>query len=550
MRSIRSLSLRNLAAASLWSHRAAVAAWSAGVGIVMVLFAYSFRGMVETFAGGAAGFAAAAQATAEAMRPLSGPAFRLDTYAGYVTYHNVGMWSLLLAIYAAIQGALCLRGLEERGVMQMYVAASSRSRVLAARLIGFAGAMVLIAVGTGAGMALGLLAGGDPGWPAGFGLAAEIALTASVFYALALVVSQLVSSARVAAGSTATFAVAAFVLTNIYEQLGAFGALRFASPFFYLMQSRFVMVAGHHADLPATVALVAMPVAVGALAWPLFMRRDLDAAAIRSPIRLRHREWMLRSRRVSVRSLWMDFVREQWLSVVAWAGGAFTLELVYMRIFPQVQEIWQTSEIVKALISTAGGKTLVDGFISFSLSFVAIVAAAYSVVQASRWLRDHAEGRDEMYLAGAPISRLRLNLERWIALLVGLVVVSVAAVAGLALGAMSTGQPLDFGGLVRTSADVVLVGVAVGGMSAAIATWLRSGLALAVLGTVLAVSYLLTVIRPLFSWPEWTAHLSLFDAFGFPYTGVPAPLGLAILAVLAVGGAAIAGTITQRRSTA
>ena len=548
MKSIRSLSLRNLATASLWSHRVAIAAWSAAVAVVMVVFAYSFRGMAQGFEGGAAGFAAAAQVTAEGMRPISGPAFRLDTYAGYVTYHNVGMWALVLAIYASIQGAQALRGLEERGTLQLYVAASSRQSVITARVIGFLAAMVFIALGTGTGMALGLLAGGEAGWISGYGLAAEITLTALVFYALALAVSQLTRSARASAGAVSAYAVAAYLLTNMYEQLGSLSVLRFGSPFFYLLQSRFVMVIGRHADLAGTIVLVVAAIGFGAIAWPLFQRRDLDAVAMRLPFARRHREWSLQLRRPSERSLWAMFVREQWLSLLAWAGGGAILVFLYLRIFPQVRQMWEESDIVKALISVAGGKSLVAGYVSLTVGFVAILAAAFAVVEAGRWLGDRAAGRDEMYLAAVPVSRLRLNLERWLALVIGVMAISFGALAGLLAGAAAAGESLDVEGVVRTGADIVLIGIAVGGLSAAVAAWLRSGLALGVLGGVLALSYLLTVLRPLFKWPEWSAHLSVFDAFGYPYTGVPAPLGMAILTVMGVAGAAIAATVSARRS--
>jgi ABC-2 type transport system permease protein len=499
LRNIRSLSLRSLTAAFLWSHRVALAAWSVGVGAVMVIFAYSFRGMVDSFQGGAAGFAAAAQVTADAMRPLSGPAVGLDAYAGYVTYHNVGIWSLLLAVYASIQGALALRGLEERGVLQLYVASSSRLRVMSARVVAFGAAMVMIAAGTGIGMGVGLFAAGTPDWASAFGLAGLITLTASVFYSLALVVSQATRSASAAAGTASGLAVASYLFSNMYEQFGPLGVLRFVSPFFYLLQSRFVMVAGHHADPAATVVLAVAFVALCLLAWPLFARRDVDAAALRIPFASRHRDWTLRQRRASLRSLWTFFVRAQWTGLLGWIGGVFVLEFAYLRIFPQVREIWESSDIVKALISAAAGNTLIAGYVSLAIGFVAIVAAAFAVVQSGRWLVDRASGRDEMYVAALPVSRLRLSLERWLALAVGLTAISLGGVAGLIAGAAASGMSLDAGGVVRTGADVVLVGLAVGGLSSALATWLRSSLALGVLATVLALSYLLTVLRPLFS---------------------------------------------------
>src|SRR5665648_1277255 len=60
---------------------------------------------MKDFPGGSQALAASISASAEAMRPLRWPAERLDTLGGYLTYHNVILFNLILAIYGAVQGA-------------------------------------------------------------------------------------------------------------------------------------------------------------------------------------------------------------------------------------------------------------------------------------------------------------------------------------------------------------------------------------------------------------------------------------------------------------
>jgi ABC-2 type transport system permease protein len=541
---------RNLLAASAWSHRGAIAAWVLGISLLMILFSYSFRSMVEGFAGGAAGFGFAAQATANAMKPLVGPAYRLDTYAGYITYHNEGWLALMLSVYACIQGARAVRGLDEQGRLALFLATGlSRWKVARDRVLGFCIALAAIGLGAGVGTGLGTQLSGSPAWTEALIVSLNGVLAAAVFYAIALLVSQFTRTSRSGAGLTAAFALVTYVLSNISDQLGALAWLRFLSPFYFFQQSKFAMIPGHGADAGASLAMLVAVVTISATAALALQRRDVDAALIRIPALSGKPHWRVRLGRPGGRSLWTAFLREQPVGLLAWFVGAFALEAVYLSIFPQVRDMWEKSDLVRVLVSRAGGSSMFDSFMALTVGFVAIVSAAFAVVQAGRWLGDRSDGRDEIYLAATPVSRLRLDLERWLALAVGLAIVTSGALLGMLLGSLVAGVSLRADALLRTGADLVLVGLAVGGLSAAVVAWLRSGRALAVLSAILAGSYFLTLLQPLFKWPDWTAHMSVFDAFGYPYVAVPAPIGLALMAGLACVGATVAATISSRRST-
>ena len=75
---------------------------------------------------------------AEAMRPLRWPAERLDTLGGYLTYHNIVLFSLFLSVYAAMQGARALRRVEDRGALEQVLATGwPREAVVRDRVLGF-----------------------------------------------------------------------------------------------------------------------------------------------------------------------------------------------------------------------------------------------------------------------------------------------------------------------------------------------------------------------------------------------------------------------------
>jgi ABC-2 type transport system permease protein len=63
---------------------------------------------------------------------------------------------------------------------------------------------------------------------------------------------------------------------------------------------------------------------------------------------------------------------------------------------------------------------------------------------------------------------------------------------------------------------------------------------------VVGASYLLTYLVPLLGWPDWLNRLSLFWAFGTPYTAWPSAARLAVLVVVAAGGWVLAAVVAER----
>jgi ABC-type transport system involved in multi-copper enzyme maturation permease subunit len=526
----------SLLLSSLRSHRGAIAGWGLGGGAFMVFFGFSYRASIEGYAGGRAAFGAAAEAVADAMLPFSGPAYRLDTYAGYVTYHNVGLLALFLSIYAALQGARMVRGPEESGALQLWLACGlSRTSIVVQRIAAFLAALAVIALLLGVATGLGTVAAGEPDWAGSLVVCAAAALVAGVFYALAAALSGLVRTARTAAGLTAAAATVLFVFANSASRLGPLAGLRFISPYFYFLQLKYAMVPGHAANPSAALVLAAAVLGLGAAAVWIFHRRDIGAALGRFRAS-GGRRWTVRPHRLGTRSLATFELWQQRLGLGAWFGGVALLEIVYIGVWPPIRDIWRGSELVRALFARTAGASLFDSYTSLILSTTAIAACAYAVVAAGRWVGDATSGREDLLIGAAPISRRRLVLERALALAAGLAVLAAGMVAGLWAGSLAAHEPLNAVGAVRSAADIVLIGLAVGGVGAAIAAYLRSGAALGALSVLLGASYLVSLVQPLFRWPDWTLRFSVFDAFGEPYVTEPEAAGLVVLlGLFAVG---------------
>lgn len=544
MRTSASPSRLRLVADTLRTHRTGIILWMVVGAAAQVTTATMLAREFSTTPGGGAALAPGVEAAAQALRVLRWPAERLDTLGGYLTYHNILLIPLLLGLYAAIAGSQAIRGGEAAGSLEEVLATGvRRSAVVLDRAIGFLIATALIAFGLGAGTAVGLAAGGEPDVAGSFVAVGEAALCAFTFYALGLLIAQTTRTARTAAGITALVMSALYVFTNVWDKAGAFGAARFISPFFYFEQSR-VLVPGHGFDLAATVAMAVMAVVIlTAAAWA-FERRDYASVLGARPTVEAARQTVSVMRPWLV-SIWSSSLVRQRYGLLAWAAGTASMAGLVAYLEPEVRKLWADVDYFRRFIVISGTGSLTDQYVAFAGTLLAPVAAAYVTTQVAAWISDLRQGRVELMLS-SPMAWTRLVVERMLAVAGGITVIVVAATGGLVAGAAAAGVPLHGEGLVRMAADSLLFGLAIAGVGAVLAAWMRTGLATAILAVFVVVTYLVDLLTPAYDWPSWIGKLSVFEAFGQPYVGVPELSGLGLLAGLALLGTAVAAWISER----
>jgi ABC-2 type transport system permease protein len=533
-----------LVRAAFWAHRRGLIAWALG-GLVFLLFlGWGYAAAIERLPGGAKALGASARPLAEALRVLGGRPVRLDTFGGYISWRVFSIGPLLLGIYAAIQGARVVRGEEERGVVDQWLAAGwSRTAIVRDRAIAFAGVLATVALAYGLGLWGAAAINGDSG-AAGAALwtGVELSLTAGVFFAFALLLGQLVGAARTASGLAAFAMVTLYVVTNLADSLGRLAVLRFASPFFYYQQSR-PLIPGMRISIGATVALLGAFVALTALAAVAFVRRDCGAGLLRwrSTQQQRARR-AFRLGSPAMRSLWTAGLRDQPITLLAWSFGIGAYMVLNVSIAPLVADL--AREFLGRLLPPGG--VIIDEYLSRAVfQFAALLLGAFVIAQASRWEGDLRHGRVEMALS-CPVSRVRLVAERLLGLAVAVALVLAAITAGIWVGAQSAGISLHGGPLLRALAMMALFAFALGGLATLLAAW-HPGLTVPVLSCVLGAALVVILLQTLFAWPDWVARLSLLDAYGSPYTAVPSATQLVTLAGLALAGTALGMVATQRQ---
>ena len=438
-----------------------------------------------------------------------------ETLAGYVQWRAFGFFPVIFGFWALIAGSGAIRGDEDRGLLELWLASgTSRARVTAARtgafVIAAAASILIVLLLTGVGATIvgsplpieGLLADG----------AALLAVTVACF-ALALLIAQFVDSRRVAAGVSAIVLLALFLLNSLGRTLEAPARFRGVSPFYYVDRTNGLSPGGQ-IDWASTLGVSAAALALVALAGVAFTRRDLGAGLVRPRRAVRPRV-IEPSRNPFLRAPVLATIYEQRVGLTAWMVSTALLALFMTSLAKSVADLVNHIPIFRAYVSGQGD--LNRAVISvFWFAMMPLVLGAFAITQVSRWTTDDTEGRLEMVLS-EPVSRRRVALERAGALLVATTFIAVVGSAVTLWAADAQGISLGVESIALATALLLPFGLAFGSLGAALAGWIPRATVLLLSGYAV-VSYFLTQFAPLFRWPQWVANVSIFYLYGTPLT--------------------------------
>ena len=438
-----------------------------------------------------------------------------ETLAGYVQWRAFGFFPVIFGFWGLIAGSGVIRGDEDRGLLELWLATgTSRARLVAARagafVIALAAAILIVLVLTGLGATIvgstlpieGLLADG----------AALLAITVACF-AIALLIAQFVDSRRVAAGVSAIVLLGFFLLNGLGRTLEGPARLRGLSPFYYVDRTSGLSPGGP-IDWASTLGLLAAALAVIALAGIAFTRRDLGAGLVR-PRPAARRPVVEPSRNPVLRLPVLATIYEQRVGLLAWMVSTALLALFMTSLAKSVAELVNHIPIFRAYVSGQGD--LNRAVISvFWFAMMPLVLAAFAITQVSRWTTDDTEGRLEMVLS-EPVSRRRVALEREGALVVATALIAAVGSAVTLWAAGAQGISLGVGPIALATALLLPFGLAFGSLGAALAGWIPRATVLLLSGYAV-VSYFLTQFVPLFRWPQWVENVSIFYLYGTPLT--------------------------------
>jgi ABC-2 type transport system permease protein len=441
----------------------------------------------------------------------------LDTLAGYLQWRGFGTLGLVYAFWALITATGAARGDEERGHVEMWLAAGvSRARYIAARVFGFSlAAAASLAVVVVATYAVGQIAK-EPiplAWIVAEALSLfALSLTA---YGVGLAAAQLVSTRRGAMGLGGVVLLALYALAAA-ARVSDPSPLTRLSPFWLHEQNRPLLGTG--LDAGATLAMVALAAILIAVSVVGFVRRDLGAALFGARSSTGHRT-TLPTRNPLLRLPVLAPLWQQRVWIASWAIGLTVLAAFVVSLAKtMVDAIGSESSVLRVYFDRLGlvGYSSFIGVIWFSI--LSLILSIYVIAQVAAWSADDAEGRLAVVLS-APISRTRVVLERLAVLLLGCAI--VLAIASIVTYVEATAQSIDIdaGRFALWTALILGVVFALAAVGHLVASW-RPRVAVIALSAVAVWSYFIQQFGPLFEWPDAVRNLSLYSLYGTPMADV------------------------------
>lgn len=268
---------------------------------------------------------------------------------------------------------------------------------------------------------------------------------------------------------------------------------------------------------------------------------------------------MTRVRRpIPLHSVFERAVHEGLRALIGWTASLMLLALAMTALYPTIRGNRQLATLhdtyPKALRSLFGIQDLTSGVGFLRAEIFSLVGPLLVIIFAVLWGSDLIAGEEDRgtidILMANPVSRRRVVVEKWLALVVGVVVAGAGLGLGLAIGIPAAGMRVGWQGACAAVIATVLVGILFGTVALAIgAATGRRGLARGVTAVLAVVAYLMSSLSDLVTWLRPVRPASpWYHGLGIdPLTTGFRPWHLVVLLALGAGAAAVAAAAFERR---
>jgi ABC-2 type transport system permease protein len=475
---------------------------------------------------------------------MAGHAVNVGTLGGYVSWKYGPVFVIIASMWSILALSSTLAGEAQHGSLE-FVAVSpfGKRRIafekLAAHLTVMALALVILAVAAWLTAALFGKLSEDAIPPLeAVGFAVWIGVVALAFGGLALILSPFIGRGA-AAGIAGAALFGGWILNGYAATVPAFRIPGDLTPWAWTYNH--VPLGGEY-DWASVAITGIVAIVLLALGVEAFVRRDMGVStALRTPGTPRALQGLGNplgrafSERLPVALGWAIGLGAFGL-VMAGASRSLAdqfarspdLESTFAHIFPSFN------------VATAGGLLQ----LLISLAFIVVGFASATLV--SGWASDESSGRLEMLLS-TPLSPSRWAVYSGLGVYAAIVVMTALVAGAIGIGALSAGSDAltPMTGTITLglyAAALAGVGFAVGGF--------RTSIAAEAVALLVVVMYLIDLIVPALSLPDWIHQLALTAHLGQPMVGVWDPAGVVACLVLAAGGLAVAGLGISRRDVA
>ncbi len=415
--------------------------WGSIFAIAIASSAISYSGIYKTLAQRDA--LAVAYGSNHATSALLGPAWQLQTVAGFTVFKVSMALMILGAVWGLLTSTRLLRGEEENGRWDLLLAGQTTRRRATAQALGglAAGVFTLWAVASLVTVLSGLdskvkIAAG----PALYFSTAMVA-TAVMFLAVGAFCGQLSTSRRQAAGLGSVILGASYALRMVADSSAGLAWLRWATPLGWVEELQPLTRPRPFALVPIVALVIVF--ALGTLY--LAGRRDLGAGT------LSDRSNVLTIRQLPTTPLGLAAYLSRSV-LLAWAASIFAYGLLLGGIAKSGGKIITSSPSLRSAFARLGVSGA-DAYLSVALLIMAVALSFVALGQVNAARREESSGQLENLLV-RPFSRAVWLVER-IALAVAALVLG-GLLAGVAtwLGAISDHASVKFSSLLSAGLNV------------------------------------------------------------------------------------------------
>ena len=474
------------------------------------------------------------------LNALIGPAHAINTVAGYASWRLLGLLSILGAIWGLLTSTRLMRGDEEAGRSELFLAGqTTRRRAAGQQLAGLGGGLLALFALTAAGTVLtGRASSVGFSWPQCLYFSVTLVASAATFLAIGAFTSQLAGTRRQAAAMAGAIFGVAYALRMVADSDPALHWLVWLSPLGWIEESRPLTSPNPAALLPVLVLVAILMAAAVRLAGT----RDLGAATLPSRNTSRPHLALLNS----PASLAVRLSRATdlgWLFAVA----AFSI-LIGSVAEGSTKDVTGSTGIQAALSRLGGHSSLVDAYLGLTFLVLALMIGLVAAGQVTAIKAEETDGRLENFVV-RPVSRTSWLARRLGISSVLLVAAGLLAGAGTWAGAAGEHSGVRFGSLILAGLNVVPAALFLLGLGAFVfGCWPRR--ASAVVYGYLAWSFLVEFLGAVVHASHWLMDTSIF------FHMVPAPAAspdwgsAAVIAGLGLTGAVVGGVLFSHRDVA
>jgi ABC-2 type transport system permease protein len=472
----------------------------------------------------------------QAFAILLGVPRHVETVAGFTVWRVSTAVTVIGAIWALQTSTALLRGEEEAGRWELFLAGPTTKRWATAQaLLGLGVALAAMFVLT---TLLVLAAGRLPGarFPIAGSIlfAAALVSSAAMFLSVGALASQLSATRGQAATITVAVLGASFVVRMVADSGTSLGWLRWLTPFGWVEEVRPL-----RDPQPLALAFIGAFVLAGvALTVLLAGRRDLNASVLREGQGRRGAtSWLVGPTSLAIR-----------LSVggaVGWLAGIAGFAAILGSVVRSSVSLLATSPAATATLGRLGVRTATLGFLGFALFFVAVIIALMAASQIGAIRDEEAGGRLDNLLV-RPVRRVT-----WLASRLG-VSLALVVLAGLAAGfftwagAATHHVYVALPTLLEAGLNATIPGVFVLG-AGALVLGLRPRLSAVVPYGIVGWSFLVYLLGSFVKGADWLRDSSLFTHIALAPAAKPDWETAALVVLLGVGAAVIGAVAFQRR---